>query len=72
VFADRAAEPDERPQAAAGQAGQEAVDQLLDGGDGQAGLEDLADRFLVRPGAGDLAACGLEGGEGCGLAVDLR
>ena len=69
VLADRAAEADERLQAAAGKAGQQPVDQLLDRGDGQAGLEDLADRFLVRPGAGDFPARGLQGGEGCGLAV---
>jgi hypothetical protein len=69
VFADGAAEADERRQAAAGQAREEPVDQLLDGGDAQAGLEDLADGLFVRPGAGDLAARGLQRGEGGGLAV---
>ena len=54
MFADRASEAHERRQAAAGQAGEETVDQLLDRRDGQAGLEDLTDCLLVRPGAGDL------------------
>jgi hypothetical protein len=69
VVADRAAEAHEWRQSAAGQAGEEPVDQLLDGGDGQAGLEDLTDCFLVRPGAGNLPACGLQRGERGGLLV---
>src|SRR5450755_3669976 len=69
VFSDRAAESHERFEAAAGEAGEEASDQLLDGRDAEVGLEDLTDCLLVRPGAGDLPAGGLQGGQGRGLAV---
>ena len=56
MFSDRAAEAHERGQAAAGQAGQQPVDQLLDGGDAEAGLEDFAHDLFHRPGAGEFAA----------------
>ena len=44
MLADRASEPDERLQAAARQARQEPVEELGDGGDGEAGGEDRADQ----------------------------
>ena len=69
MLADRAAEPDERSQAAAGQAGQQPVDQLLDGRDREPRREDRADELLHRPCAGDLAASGVEDSERGGLAV---
>ena len=69
VLADRASEPDERFQAAAGEAGQEPVEQLGDGLDGEAGGEDRADHLLHRPGARDLPAAGVDRGERVGLAV---
>jgi hypothetical protein len=69
VLADRASEPHERFEAAARQAGQEAVDQLIDGADGQAGGEDRADHLFHRPGARDLSAGGVQRGERVGLVV---
>src|ERR1035437_1026515 len=63
VLADRLAELDERREPAAGEAGQEPVDQHGDVVDREAGLEDPADGFLERVGAPDLAAGGLEPGE---------
>ena len=69
MFADRAAEAYERLQAAARESVQQSVDQLLDGGDAQAGSGDPADHLLHRPRARDLAAGGMEGGERRGLLL---
>jgi hypothetical protein len=69
VLADRFAEPDERWQAAAGQAREEPVEQLADRFDGQALREDRADHLLHRPGAGDLPAAGLDLRKDGGLLV---
>ena len=69
VLADRFAEADEWLQAAAGQAGQQPVDQDRDVVEGEAGFEDAADGFFERVGAPYLAAGGLEPGEGAGLLV---
>jgi hypothetical protein len=69
VFADRFPEPDEGLETAAGEAGEEPVDQVADGLDGQAGREDRADHLLHRPGAGDLPAARLDLGERGGLLV---
>jgi hypothetical protein len=69
VFADRSAEADERFEAAAGQAGEEPVDQYLDVVDAEPGLEDPADGFLERVRAPDLAAGGLQARERGGLFV---
>jgi hypothetical protein len=69
VLADRASESHERFEATARQAGQEPVDQLGDGVLGQVGGEDRADHLLHRPGAGDLAAGGVQRGERVGLAL---
>jgi hypothetical protein len=69
AFADRFPEPDERLEAAAGQAAEESLDQYLDVVERQAGFEDPADGLLERVGAPDLAAGGLDPGEGGGLLV---
>jgi hypothetical protein len=69
VFADRFAESDERGEPAAGEAGQQPVDQLADGLDGEAGGEDRPDHLLHRPGACDLPAARSDRGEGGGLEV---
>jgi hypothetical protein len=68
VFADRASEADEWLEAAAGEAGEEPVDQVCDGLDGEVGGEDRAGHLFQRPGAGGLPACGVERVERVGLA----
>ena len=69
VLADRFAEPDERLEAAAGQAAEETLDQHLDVLEREAGLEDPTDGFLERVGAPHLAPGGLDPGERGGLLV---
>jgi hypothetical protein len=69
VLADRLAELDEWLEAAAGQAGQQSVDQDGDVLEREPGLEDAADGFLECVGAPDLAAGGLQSGECGGLRV---
>jgi hypothetical protein len=69
VLADRLAESDERVEAAAGQAAEEAVDQHGDVFEGEAVLEDRAGGFLERVGAPCLAAGGFEPFERRGLLV---
>ena len=59
VFADRFAEPDEWFEPAAGEAGQQPVDEDRDVFEGEAGFEDAADGFFERVGAPYLAAGGL-------------
>ena len=69
MLADCSSEPDEWLQAAAGEAGQQPVEQFADGFDGEARSEDRADHLLHRPGARDFPAAGLDRGEGGGLLV---
>jgi len=69
VFADRASEPDERCQAAAGQAREEPVDQLIDNLDGEAGGEDRANHLFHRPGARYIPAGGVQPHERVELGV---
>ena len=69
VLADRFAEPDERGKAAAGQAGQEPIDQHGDVVEGEAVLEDPAGSFLERVAAPCLAAGGLQPLQRRGLVV---
>jgi hypothetical protein len=69
VLADRFAQADERGESAAGEAGQQPVEQVADRLGGEAGSEDRADHFLHRPGACGLPAAGADLGEGRGLLV---
>ncbi len=69
MLAQRAAEAHERFQAAAGQAAEQPIDQLLDRGDGEAGGEDRAGHLFERPCPRDLPAGGVEAGERRGLLV---
>jgi hypothetical protein len=69
VFADRAPEAHERLQPAAGQAAEQPVEQPLDRGDAQAGLEDFAHQLLHRPGACELAAAMADRGKDGSLVL---
>jgi hypothetical protein len=69
VAADRAGEPDEGGESAAGRLGDEAVDQERDVGEREARLEDRSERVLAHVGAPDLGARAPESPQRRGLGA---